>query len=131
MIFADITWSQIYTILCALAAGATIAGVFVSWIIGNRKIIAKVDQEPVPEIRKASPRYNHPLVEQRFSSLEGRVTRHEGRIDKIEDMLRVDLPAMERRMDTAGEKRISDVHDRVNQILEAVGELRGELRAKK
>ena len=129
-ILADITWFQLGEILGALAAGATIGTFIFILATRDRKVVTKVDQEPPPEIRKAAPRYNHALNEQRFGTLEGQVKRDEQRLDKIEDLLRIDLPAMERRLATASEKRISDMHDRINEILCAVGELRGEMKAK-
>lgn len=50
------------------------------------------------------------------------------RLDKTENALRDlqrDLHAMENRITEAGEKRAVSIHDRTNDILEAVSELRG------
>jgi hypothetical protein len=44
--------------------------------------------------------------------------------------VRVDMTSMEQRLNAAEESRITKVHDRVNDILEAVGELRGRIEAR-
>ena len=41
-----------------------------------------------------------------------------------------DLSAMERRLNESGEKRAKETHDRINLVLEAVAELRGEVHAR-
>ena len=50
-----------------------------------------------------------------------------GIYEKIE-AVREEMAEMERRLNAADESRTEGVHDRVNQILEAVGELRGEMK---
>jgi len=79
-------------------------------------------------VEKMSKRYNHDANEQRFKTLEITTDRHGTEIEKLKDTLRIDLPAMERRLDKANEERVCNVHERVNEILGEVKELRGELR---
>ncbi len=93
---------------------------------GSKRI--KVEDQPPPEFRKAPKRYNHELAEQRFGEHGRRIVGLESEVGEIWRTLRVDLPDMERRMNRAGEERISKVHERVNDVLEAVSELRGKLK---
>jgi len=125
---ADITWTQLGE--AAIAIG-TLGAFVVALSLAGRKTAVKIDQDPTPEFRKASKRYNHDATEQRFVHVEAIVARHESDIDRLKDLFRVDLPAMERRLDDASEGRISEVHDRVNEILGEVRELRGEMKGKK
>jgi hypothetical protein len=126
-LLADITWAQLGEIAGALSL---IGGFIVALIAMNRKTVTKIDQEPPPEFRKAAKRYNHDASEIRFSTIEKTAAAHEQKIIKIEDAFRVDLPAMERRLDDANEERVSEVHARVNDILGEVRELRGEMKGK-
>jgi hypothetical protein len=68
-------------------------------------------------VEKMSKRYNHEAHEQRFKTLEIVTDRHGTEIEKLKDTMRIDLPSMERRLDKANEERVSNVHDRVNEIL--------------
>ncbi|MGO8766885.1 MAG: hypothetical protein ACLQSR_17340 [Limisphaerales bacterium] len=79
-------------------------------------------------IEKISKRYNHDAAEQRFKSLEVATDRHGAEIEKLKDTLRLDLPNLERRLDKANEERVANVHDRINEILGEVRELRGEMK---
>lgn len=55
----------------------------------------------------------------------------EQRVDRTESAiadLRQDVHQMESRLSAAGEKRAADIHDRINEVLAAVAEMRGELK---
>jgi len=95
------------------------------------KLRAKLDDDPPIEVRKSPKRYNHDATEIRFVAIEQKVGRHSDDIEKLKDLLRVDLPAMERRLNDANEGRVSEVHARVNEILGEVKELRGEMKGKR
>lgn len=56
--------------------------------------------------------------------LEQRVDRTEAAITD----LRTDVHSMEGRLSAAGEKRAADLHERINEVLAAVAEMRGELK---
>ncbi|MDR3427843.1 hypothetical protein [Silvimonas sp.] len=149
MMLAEITWTQLGEIVGALAALATIGTLIYAVAAGNRKTTVKVDQDPTPEFRKAPKRYNHDATEIRFVNLESKVGDHGIRITRMEERQRTEMTELERRLDNSNETRASEtrqliigmnaaneerataIHNRVNDILESVGELRGEMKAKK
>lgn len=96
----------------------------------REKQSVKIDREDQPvDVRKSPKRYNHDATENRFTGLEKKTEEHGKEIGELWKTLRVDLPAMERRIQESGERRSKETHDRINNILSEVGELRGEVRA--
>lgn len=59
-----------------------------------------------------------------ISNLGNRIDRLEVAIEKV----RIDMKEDRASIDRVGEDRISKVHERINDVLEAVSELRGQLR---
>ena len=56
----------------------------------------------------------------------------EKRLDKVEEIqagIMTEIAEMERRLNTASENRAVATHDRINDVLEAVSEIRGELKS--
>ena len=103
-----------------------LAGVVVGIIVGFRKNSVTIEPQPM-DVRKQPKRFNHDLAEQRHGDHERRIHDCEGEIGDIWKTLRIELPEMERRINKAGEERITKVHDRVNDVLAAVSELRGKV----
>ena len=123
------TFKYVLLILIGLA----VAAAFIYGAFGRReKQSFKIDREDQPvETRIKAKRYNHDATEHRFSTLEQKTTEHGAQISKLWETLRVDLPAMERRLNEAGEERSSAIHGRINDILKEVGKLEGKMEAKK
>lgn len=121
-----IKWFFVVAIAVALVIAA-LWGAF-----GRRdKQSVKIEREDQPvDVRKSPKRYNHDATENRFVGLEKKTEEHSKEIGELWKTLRVDLPAMERRIQESGERRSKETHDRINDILSEVGELRGEMRAK-
>jgi hypothetical protein len=113
-------------LIVLLGVAALIIGIIRS---GEKKRVA-IDEQPV-EVRKSPKRFNHELSEQRHIEVHRRLNEHDREIGSLWNAVRVDIPAMERRLNDAGEERSGAIHDRINEILSAVSELRGEVRAKK
>lgn len=130
----------IFTIaVIAVASFASSAFITILQYILEKRRDAKSFADPQPReilpqplgVEKMSKRYNHDANEQRFKTLEITTDRHGTEIEKLKDTIRTDLPLMERRLDKANEERVGNVHDRVNEILGEVRELRGELKNRK
>lgn len=69
-------------------------------------------------------------VQQLEKRLDQEVVALARRADQTEDLiskLRDDVHQMERRMNTSDEARAVQIHERINQVLGAVSQLRGEL----
>jgi hypothetical protein len=113
------------SLLVLLGASTAVVLIIVSF---RKPEPTRLHDDPPIEVRKSAKRYNHDLTEVRFQGIEVRVAKNEDQIEKINDLIRIDLPAMERRLDDANESRVSEVHHRVNQILEVVGEIKGQLK---
>jgi hypothetical protein len=87
----------------------------------------KMDDQPPPIFRQAPRGYNPELCAARHGEIARRLGDHDKELDKIWQTLRHDLPEMERRMNQVAEERITKVHERVNDVLEAVSELKGQV----
>jgi len=123
------TFKWVFIILIGLAVAASFIWAAIK---PERKQSVKIDREDQPvDFRKSPKRYNHDATENRFTGLEKKTEEHGKEISELWKTLRVDLPAMERRIQESGERRSKETHDRINDILSEVGELRGEVRARK
>jgi hypothetical protein len=123
------TFKWVFIILIGLA----VAAAFI-WtaIRPDKKQSVKFERDDQPvDVRKSPKRYNHDATEVRFTTLEQKSNEHSAQISKLWETLRVDLPAMERRLNEAGEERSSAIHDRVNEILKEVGRLEGKMENRK
>lgn len=127
-------WGIVFVVLASAVSLSLFAALQYFW---DRRRSSEVQRHEIANqplevgiTRTPAKRYNHDAIDHRFITIEGTVDRHEGAIRKIEDRLGVDLPAMERRLDDANEQRVSAVHNRVNDVLLAVGELTGEMKAR-
>jgi len=97
-------------ILVLLGAAALVIGIIKSY---QKPAPVKIDDEPAVNVRKAAKRYNHDATEIRFVAVEVTVKKHESEIEKIKDLLRIDLPAMERRIESGNETRASRIHEHI------------------
>lgn len=77
----DIFKWVIVILLGLLLVAAIVWGAFRS---GGRQSV-KIDQEPPPEFRKATKRYNHDLAEDRHRETSGKLDDHERRLREIEN----------------------------------------------
>lgn len=135
MIFADSTPSanQLVFVLVFLVSTASGLATVGLWMQGRRaqqreKKSVEVANQPI-EVAKAAKRFNAALSEQQNAEINRRLGGHDLDIRSLQQKLETELPEMERRLNEKGEERASDTHTRINSILEAVGELRGEVRA--
>lgn len=111
-------------VLIALVGGAAAA---VSIYAVFRKQKVEIEPNPIMTQRQAK-RFNHDLAEQRHTDVTRRLGSHDAEIDALWNSVRVDIPAMERRLNDAGEDRTGKIHDRINDILSAVMELKGKVK---
>lgn len=116
----------------SLIAVIVLAGILIGIYVALRKPEpVKLNDDPAIEVRKSAKRFNHDLAEQRHGEVHRRISEHDQEIAQLWNAVRVDIPAMERRLNDAGEERSVAIHDRINEILSAVSELRGEVRGKR
>ena len=120
MILANITWAQLGEIAGGLAALATIAGLIFAVASANRKVIAKVDQEPPPEFRKAQKRYNHDLFVAQHQETSRRLDGHDAEIEQLWTTMRNEDSAIRR-----------ETGVKFDAILLALGEIKGEIKNRK
>lgn len=125
----DSTFKWVLIVLIGLGiAAAFIWGAFRP----ATKQSVKFDREDQPvDVRKSPKRYNHDATEQRFNSIESKAAEHGAQINKLWETLRVDLPAMERRLNEAGEDRSGKIHERINDLVKEVGRLDGKTEGKR
>ena len=109
-----------------------ICGILVGiWSVFRKAEPVKLNDDPAIEVRKSAKRFNHDLAEQRYTEVKGRLGEHDAEINALWNSVRVDIPAMERRLNDAGEERSGAIHDRINEILAKVSELAGEVRSRR
>ena len=125
----DTFWKQFCMALIVLIL--VVAAIVGIWVALRKKEPVRLNDEPPIEVRKSPKRFNHELAEQRHGEVTRRLEDHDQEISSLWTAVRVDIPAMERRLNDAGEKRSGDIHDRINEILSAVSELRGEVKGKR
>lgn len=87
----------------------------------------EITNQPL-EIAKASKRYNHDREEGRHQDIDRRLNTHDKQISEIQQKISDELPEMERRLNQSGEDRSSAIHGRINEVLEKVSEVRGEIK---
>jgi hypothetical protein len=142
--------------LLLAAAGVKTVWDLVDRMLGKKQQISPQPLEiraAVEFVKQSEFRAAHEHFEQRDDHLEKqlaamRVERiqdvkdaalsRKGIYDKLDSMrrelsteaqqVRREIPELERRISAAGEERITKVHDRINDVLEAVSELRGEVK---
>jgi hypothetical protein len=143
-------------LLFSMAAGVKAVWDIVDRMLGKQQKISPqplVVQAAIEFVKQEEFRAAHEHFEQRDDHLEKqlaamRVERiqdvkdaalsRKGIYDKLDSMrrelsqeaqqVRREIPDLERRISAAGEERITKVHDRINEVLEAVSEIRGELK---
>ena len=113
MMLADITWTQIGEIGTAVAI---VGGFIVTLIMIGKKTPIKVDQDPVPEFRKAAKRYNHDAIENRFGGIERQLAENTSEIETI-------WTTMRREDQDIREKN----GERFEEIARALGRIEGRL----
>jgi hypothetical protein len=109
--------------LGCILIGAVIA--FVGLLLLLRRNTVSIEPQPVA-VEKAPKRFSKDLCDFQHREINQHLGRHDTEIARIWEALRIELPAMERRINAAGEERVSKVHDRINEVLAAVSELRGK-----
>ena len=67
-------------------------------------------------------------LETHNEEVKRRLEQHDKEIASMREMIRVELPEMERRITAANEVRATQTHTRINEVLSEVSELRGEMK---
>jgi hypothetical protein len=89
----------------------------------------KPAQIPNPlQTQKVWPSATIKELESASAEVNRRLAAHDTDLAALRELIRTELPAMERRIATSNEERAVHLHDRINDVLEAVSELRGEVK---
>ena len=108
----------------SLIAGGLLAAVY----YGKEIFFKKAAEMPQPlQTQKIWPGATLRDIEVEREETRRRLTAHDAEIAALREMIRVELPEMERRINAANEVRAIETHKRINEILGAVSELRGEI----
>ena len=100
-------------VLTILAFIAVLGLAFYAALKKPEKMKVRVDDEPAIKVEKTARRYNHDASELRFTNIEETVSEHGHEIAKIKELLRVDLPSMERRLESSNEVRAARIHEHI------------------
>jgi hypothetical protein len=126
MIFADApipnantTWLVINSLMAFAAAFATVGLYF------NSRKRQETAVYPQPLVIALEKEFVH---QKQFDAYKADQAESRRRLYERHEELREELHEMENRINAQGEERTVKVHERVNEILLAVGELRGEVR---
>ena len=122
MIFAEIVasninWTLIATIIMAI-------GTLGLWLDARRRPVEI--KQPV-QTQKVWPSATVKELESSQDEVCRRLNEHEAAINSLRELIRIELPAMERRITGENEQRAVSLHNRINAVLEAVSELRGRV----
>lgn len=113
----NFNWTLLFTGIMALATLAM-------WWDARRQPV-KLDQ-PV-RTEKTWPATTAKEFEDAQSEIRRRLIQHDNDISALRELIRVEMPAMERRLGEKNEERTIIIHNRINDVLEAVSELRGTI----
>jgi len=107
-----------------------IIGGLMAAVYYGKEIFFPRDKTPQPFKVQASEKY---VLAEHCALAHGEIVRqlgkHEIEITALREMIRIELPAMERRITKENDNHSILIHNRINEILEAVSELRGEVKA--
>jgi hypothetical protein len=132
MMLAEISVTDQWIIGTSIVMCASTLGALVVMIIAlEKKQAVRVDQ-PL-EVQFAAEFVHRNEFEDQantINQLANRVTTVEKELTKKISEVGAELHATEMRLTAGGEQRVSALHTRINQLLEAVGEIKGELKNK-
>ena len=114
----NINWTLIFTIIMSLATLGL-------WWDARRQPALRVEQ-PL-QTTKVWPSASVKELEDAQMEVRRRLLEHDKEISALRELIRVELPAMERRITAENEHRSIALHQRINEILEAVSEMRGQI----
>lgn len=121
--FSSIGW--VVVILAALAFGANAVMDLVSRMRGDDSKPTQIEQ-PV-QVQKIWPAASLAELRDAMKQTNDRIDRQQDQIEKINEILRVEIPQMERNIAAAGEARVAKIHDRINDVLSEVSNLEGRI----
>jgi uncharacterized coiled-coil protein SlyX len=115
------------------ALGAGIAGVqrFIRSSAGLSEQERTIGGQPL-RVQSQPPFVTRDDLDRTTTPISDRVTRVEAMIANTAlevSRMRMDMHALENRMNASGEDRAAKIHGRINDVLEAVAELRGHMDA--
>ncbi len=117
---SNINWTLIFTALMAV----TSAGM---WWDARRQKPAPTQLEQPVQIQKVFPAVTVAEMRDAIAKTNERIDRQQEQIDKINEIIRVEIPQMERNITAAGEQRVVKLHDRLNEVLAEVSRLEGRI----
>ncbi|MEI8289816.1 MAG: hypothetical protein WCH99_10110 [Verrucomicrobiota bacterium] len=122
MIFAEaiasnINWTLICTILMAI-------GTFGMWLDARKAKSTVIEPNPLP-VQKIWPAATTAEMRERFDETNRRLAAHDKDLAELREVLRKELPEMERRIAMSGEGRVEKIHGRINEVLAEVSKLEG------
>jgi len=121
-IASNVNWTLIATIVMALAT----MGMW--WDAKNSKTV--IEPNPLP-VQKIWPAATTAEMRERFDETNRRLAAHDKDLAELREVIRCELPEMERRIATAGEQRVEKIHGRINDVLSEVSKLEGIIEAKR
>ena len=94
-----------------------------------------IDEQPLEvsgnvKVSQKSEAVSREMCEARHYELTRRLNSHDEQIAELWRAVRIEIPELERRLNAANEERIAKVHARINEVLKAVSELKGEVESK-
>jgi len=123
----DGTAAQAIKDFLSITAGLLVCAVLIKQFFPKRRPEPREIVNQPLEISKAQKRFNREFEDARHAEIDRRMNMHEAQIRELQEKLSEELPEIERRINQSGEDRATGIHERVNEVLAAVSEVKGEL----
>jgi hypothetical protein len=120
--FASIGW--VVVILAALAFGGNSVLDLVGRLRGDNDKATQIEPNPLP-VQKIWPSATIIELKDAIGRTDLRLDRHDAEIREIREILRKEIPEIERRLSEAGEERAVKLHARINDVLAAISKIEG------
>lgn len=120
--YGSIGW--VVVILAALAFGANSVLDLVGRLRGDNDKATQIEPNPLP-VQKIWPSATIIELKDAIGRTDLRIDRHEKEIHELREIIRREIPEMERRLAEAGEERAVKLHGRINDVLTAVSKIEG------
>jgi hypothetical protein len=120
-----IGWQIVLFIAFAFSVGANVAQVWNTRRAQDRNVSIKDGVATVKDVQSVKLD-----LEVKVAAVASDLSALETKVDTSVSKLSDELKDCETRITTKGEERVIKVHDRINEVLSAVSEVRGELNAR-
>ena len=119
-IATNVNWTLIFTIIMALAT----AGMWWDARRIREERPTQIEPNPLP-VTKVFPSATLMDLKESQTHAHQRIDRLETRVGEIQEVIRKEIPEIERRLSIASEERVTKLHNRINEVLAAVSKIEG------